>query len=142
MSRPWDDCKFYLASGCRNAHCTFRHSEQAKRSLEHCLAWQQGQCQNMACHKKHVHTVAAIACRFEFTPGGCTNAACGFKHQLPRGNNGELQAKLAVLLAEHNNGDKSAAAPGDSGDPVSLNYSSSSLPIMIIRPPQNVLLMS
>ena len=70
---------------------------------------------------QHVHTVAAIACRFEFTPGGCTNQACGFKHQLPR-DNGELQKKLAVLLAERDSDkleEAMAVAPGDSGDPVS-----------------------
>jgi len=73
----------------------------------------------MACGEKHVHTVAAIACRFEFTPGGCTNQACGFKHQLPR-DNGELQKKLAVLLAERDSDkleEAMAVAPGDSGDP-------------------------
>ena len=72
---------------------------------------------------QHVHTVAAIACRFEFTPGGCTNQACGFKHQLPR-DNGELQKKLAVLLAERDSDkleEAMAVAPGDSGDPVSAS---------------------
>lgn len=100
MSRPWDDCKFFLAGTCRNNHCTFRHSTQAKDNDQYCSAWAAGQCQDMSCTLKHAHTLANVPCRFEFTPGGCTNAACGFKHTLPR-DDGNLQKKLALFLAEH-----------------------------------------
>jgi len=91
-------------------HCKFRHFDAAK-SGENCDAWARGQCQDMACAKKHIHSLGNIPCRFEFAPGGCTNASCNFKHTLPR-NNGELQQKLTALLAEHENGKEN-----DSADP-------------------------
>lgn len=100
MSRPWDDCKFFLTSVCRNAKCQFRHSEVAKANTEYCTEWAAGLCRDMTCPKKHIHnTQSSIACRFEFAPGGCKNSACGFKHTLPREND-ELKKKLASLLAE------------------------------------------
>ena len=59
MSRPWDDCKFFLTSVCRNAKCQFRHSEVAKANTEYCTEWAAGLCRDMTCPKK-VSLVAII----------------------------------------------------------------------------------
>ena len=63
MSRPWDDCRFFLTSGCRNVHCKFRHFDAAK-SGENCDAWARGQCQDMACAKKVLSDIVGFYCSF------------------------------------------------------------------------------
>jgi len=100
MDRPWDDCRFFVTSGCRNANCKFRHSEAAKKNPT-CSSWENGKCKDMACPKKHAIDIGSTPCRFEFSPSGCTNASCSFKHTLPRNTDSDLQQKLALFLAEH-----------------------------------------
>lgn len=101
MDRPWDDCKFFVTSGCRNANCKFRHSEVAKKNST-CIEWATGKCRNMTCPKKHLPDIGQTPCRFEFSASGCTNTGCIFKHTLPRKTTDhDLQEKLAAFLAEH-----------------------------------------
>ena len=51
MDRPWDDCRFFVTSGCRNANCKFRHSEAAKKNPT-CPSWASGKCKDINCPRK------------------------------------------------------------------------------------------
>ena len=51
MDRPWDDCRFFVTSGCRNANCKFRHSEAAKKNPT-CPSWASGKCKDINCSQK------------------------------------------------------------------------------------------
>ena len=51
MDRPWDDCRFFVTSGCRNANCKFRHSEAAKKNPT-CPSWASGKCKDIKCPQK------------------------------------------------------------------------------------------
>lgn len=105
MARPWDDCRFFIISSCRNANCKFRHSEVAK-SANTCVKWESGLCQNIECPDKHVtiKDKATIFCHFERLPQGCTNGDCPFKHLNSRNTEDiDLQKKLAQYLAEAEN---------------------------------------
>ena len=51
MDRPWDDCRFFVTSGCRNANCKFRHSEAAKKNPT-CPTWASGKCKDINCSQK------------------------------------------------------------------------------------------
>ena len=51
MDRPWDDCRFFVTSGCRNANCKFRHSEAAKKNPT-CPSWASGKCKDINCDQK------------------------------------------------------------------------------------------
>lgn len=103
MARPWDDCRFFVISQCRNSLCKFRHSEHAK-TAEVCAEWEKGLCQNIQCPLKHVlvKDKSSILCHYERLPTGCTNPDCPFKHSKPRDTEAiDLQKKLAQFLAEH-----------------------------------------
>jgi hypothetical protein len=98
MNRPWDDCKFYLTSGCRNQHCKFRHSEQAKNAEITCNEWLTGNCIQLNCPNKHIQSANSVLCRFEFAPGGCRNASCTFQHKIQRQKeDSDLQKKVHIM---------------------------------------------
>lgn len=115
MDRPWDDCRFFVTSGCRNANCKFRHSEAAKKNPT-CPSWASGKCQDMNCSQKHAIDIGATPCRFEFSASGCTNSSCGFKHTLPRNTDADLQKKLAIFLAEHDKSQQITEEKTDTND--------------------------
>ena len=140
MSRPWDDCKFFLTSGCRNVHCKFRHFDAAKNG-ENCEAWARGQCQDMACAKKvcfnkfnfqlrlfstfirwpRYHVVLNLPPEVVRMPLVISNTVyleamvnCNKRYYSSKQAKGNHYSKLTALLAEHENGKNN-----DSTDPVS-----------------------
>jgi len=115
MDRPWDDCRFFVTSGCRNANCKFRHSEAAKKNPT-CPSWASGKCKDIKCPQKHAIDIGATPCRFEFSASGCTNSSCGFKHTLPRNTDADLQKKLALFLAEHDKSQQKTEEKTDKND--------------------------
>jgi len=115
MDRPWDDCRFFVTSGCRNANCKFRHSEAAKKNPT-CPSWASGKCKDINCDQKHAIDIGATPCRFEFSASGCTNSSCGFKHTLPRNTDADLQKKLALFLAEHDKSQQKTEEKTDKND--------------------------
>lgn len=127
MNRPWDDCKFYLTSGCRNQHCKFRHSELAKNAEMTCNDWLSGKCTEVKCPRKHFQSLDSVLCRFEFAPGGCRNSACPFQHTIKsQKGDPDLQKKLALFLAEHDEKTKSnneAVIPKERKDSISSGSS-------------------
>lgn len=108
MSRPWDDCRFFIINQCRNAACKFRHSEDAK-GADVCTQWENGLCQNILCPYRHVvvKEKSSVPCHYERLPQGCMNPDCQFKHVKPRDTEAiDLQKKLAQFLAEHESSTK------------------------------------
>ena len=48
MSRPWDDCRFFMVSECLRKNCFYRHHAPAKNA-KLCPKWASGACQKLDC---------------------------------------------------------------------------------------------
>jgi len=81
-----DDCYYFLYSNCaKGVSCPFRHCEEAKESDMMCSQYENGQCTNQLCTKRHSNfhlekNRKVIPCYWE-THGGCSKPLCSFKHE-------------------------------------------------------------
>lgn len=101
MSRPWDDCRFFLVSECLRKNCFYRHHAPAK-DAQLCPKWASGACQKLDCDSMHFifKQKSEMNCHFENMPSGCFNLNCNFKHLKPRPTKSATDEKVAKYLAE------------------------------------------
>ncbi|CAG5097968.1 Oidioi.mRNA.OKI2018_I69.XSR.g15312.t1.cds [Oikopleura dioica] len=116
MSRPWDDCRYFIISECLRKNCMYRHHLPAK-TAQLCSKWASGTCQKLDCDSMHfvLKQKNEMLCYFENTPSGCINLSCSYKHVKPRPSpkKDAMDEKVAKYLAELEGGKTSSSPPAD-----------------------------
>ncbi|KAJ9050172.1 hypothetical protein DSO57_1017000 [Entomophthora muscae] len=91
-----EDCYYFLNGGCNKANsCQFRHSEEAKNTINVCTEWMETKmCKSEGCNLRHsTYHIATplpvqkdarseVACYWEAN-GGCKKYHCPYKHNAP-----------------------------------------------------------